>query len=521
MLAWITDRVYSFLYPTRMLHHSVTHPHPQQKDDDSFVMVNQDDSTTQPTTPTKVVETPQRDSPVPKPLFSSPKDMMDAIPGSFPGDLMDEAYNIVSPMDKPLEAKINDAMFAWSWADTADTHAKTTALDEAWPVMAPSSTSKDPYQGTPMDIDPESEGHHSPMSWIDVFDSHATTAALDKVVSSASTSKEHDQGSPADIDSKLDENYPPMTTTFSMMRALKGIDDRSLDAPNATNTKIDSILEDHGETMDISTEPSQNTSPNVNFAAPVNSPTDSALGAPMTVINSRTMQMSTFQLTQNDSYHTTPSGTGPPSYQTSPYLLPEFSQEVTQIIQPPSLLDDILEESTTLTESASTMTLTQAKFSAKEEEKERMTELPPNPRPWGNEQTTFLCLPQKLRQFIMSDTVTTKDFQVQRLRVTLVNEDYKPKLKSKWNSSWGSGWMSSDDDEDNSKPILADYYEAFVFDEKVRAWGKTLEQVDENLIDDMEGVMKKWKKLGLVARKERIKDMEWRGMKGSGWSGKF
>lgn len=507
-----------------MLHYSDTHPHPQQKDDDSFIMVNQDGSTAQPTTPTKVVETPRRESPIPKPLFSSPKDMMDAIPGSFPDDLMDEEHDIVSPMNKPLEAKIHDAMFAWSSADTADTHATTIALDEAWPVMAPASTSKDLYQSTPMDIDPKPEGNHSQRSWTDIFDGHATTAALDEswpVVSPASTSREHDQGNPTDIDSKLEENYPPMTTTFSMMRALKGADDRSLGAPNATNTKMDSISEEHGEAMDISTESSQNTSPNVNFAAPVNSPTDSALGAPMTVLNSRTMQMSTFQLTQNDSYHTTPSGTGPPSYQTSPHLLPEFSQEVTQIVQPPSLLDDILEESTTLTGSASAMTLTQAKFSAKEEEKEKMTGLPPNPRPWDNEQTTFLCLPQKLRQFIMYDTVTTKDFQVQRLRVTLVNEDYNPKLKSKWNSSWNSGWMDSDDDEDNSKPILADYYEAFVFDEKVQAWGKTLEQVDKNLIGDMEGVRKKWKKLGLVARKERIKEMKWRGMKESGWTGKF
>lgn len=473
MKAWIRNLISSFLTPTKILDDSHAHPHPQPDNDDSFIMINQDGSTTRPTTPTKFTETPEPESPIPKPLFSSPIDTTDAIPGSYPDELIDEEDLMNEEdehlMKKPLEARITDTIFAWSWADTADTHATTAALDKAWPVVFPETTTENINQSTPMDIDPKPE-----------------------------------------------ENYSPATRAFGMLNTTK---DGSSDASKIEKTKLDTISEEHNEPMDTSTEPSQNTSPNINFAAPVNSPTDSALGAPMTVLNSRTIQMSTFQLTQDDSYHTTPSGTAPPSYQTSPHLLPEFSQDALQIVQPPSLLDDMLEEPTTLRGSASTMTLTQDNFSAMEEEKQKMTELPPNPRPWGsNEPTTFLCLPQRLRQNIMIDTVSIKDFQVQRLRVTMVDPKYKPRTKSSYKSSY---WGEEEDDKPDNGGILEEYYQAFVFDEKVQAWGKVLEAVDENLESDMKGVRKGWKKLGLVARSEKIKKMGWRKMKGSGWTGKF
>ncbi|TID20538.1 hypothetical protein E6O75_ATG05302 [Venturia nashicola] len=460
-----------------MLDTSHTHLHPQSDSEDSFIMIDQDGNTARPITPTQITETPKRKSPVPKPLFTSPIDTADVLPGRYPevlideNDLMDENHE--RPTNKPLEETINDTISAWSWTDTADTHATAAELDDAKPVMSPETPSADLDRGTPMDIDP-----------------------------------------------KPDDKYSPMTRAFGMLTTWVGTDNNSSDASKTEKTELGPISEEDSDPMDNPTETSQNISPNLNFAAPVNSPTDSALGAPMTVLNSRTMQVSTFQLTQDDSYHTTPSGTAPPSYQTSPHLLPDFSQEAIPIVQPPSLLDDVSEIPSTLTESASTGALTQDSFSVMKDDKEKMTELPPNPRPWGwNEPTTFLCLPPRLRQAIMVDTVSIKDFHVQRLRVTVVDENYNVPFKSTY--KWESNWRWRDANESDNGGILQDYYQAFVFDDKVKAWGKVLEEVDENLESDMKRVRRGWKKLGLIARKERIKQMGWRTMKGSGWNGKF
>ncbi|KAE9974040.1 hypothetical protein EG327_008909 [Venturia inaequalis] len=478
MKALIRNLVTSSRAPAKMLDNSHSHPHPQRDNDDSFIMINQDGNTTRPTTPTKNTETPERESPVPNPLFTSPTDTADALRGSYPEDLIDEQdlvdENQENPMNKPLEDKINDTIFAWSWTDTADAHATAADLDDAEPVTPPESHSADLDQGTPMDIDP-----------------------------------------------KPDKNYSPMARVFGLLNMWPGTSNVSSNASKTEKTKLDTISEEGNESMDTSTEPSENTSPNLNFAAPVNSPTDSALGAPMTAINSRTMQMSTFQLNQDNSYHTTPSGTAPPSYQTSPHLLPDFSQDTMQTIQPTSLLDDVSENPTTLTESASTITLTQDSFSAAiNDEKQKMTELPPNPRPWGwNKPTTFLCLPQRLRQAIMINTVSAKDFQVRRLRVTVVDDKYKPPVqKYKWGTS---NWNWDQKEVADNGRILEDYYEAFVFDEKVQTWGRVLKAVDESLAGDMKGVRRGWKKLGLAARKEKIRKMGWVGMVGSGWTGSF
>ncbi|QDS72398.1 hypothetical protein FKW77_008720 [Venturia effusa] len=417
-------------------------------------MVGKDGGTIQPTTPAKHTKPPKSESPIATPLFS-PMDTMDAIPGSSVEESIDEKVLIdveyESPMKDPLEAKINDAKFSWSWTDTAGNHATNAALDKEWPVMAP--------------------------------------ASAPRVV---------DQDASMEVDTKAKENYSPITKAFSMMTAFWG---------SKEETKLDTISEEENEQMDTSDEPSQSTSPNINFEAPVNSPTDSALGAPMTVLNSSTMQMSMFQLSQHDSYHTTPSGTAPPSYQTSPRLLPELSQEDVQIGQQPSLLNDISEKAPTLTKSASTMTLTDGNFVAHEEDREEtMSILPPNPRPWGHAPTTFLCLPKQLRQWILFNTISIKDFQVQRLRVTVVDETCEPPIFR--NHNWNGD-------------ILEDYYEAFVFDDKVKAWGKVLEEVDKKVKSDLNGVRREWKELGLYAREMKIIEMDWVRMAGSGWNGKF
>lgn len=477
MLAWIRNLVPSFTTQPKMLHHSNSHPHPRPDNDDNFIMIDQDDNTTRPITPTEITETPKRESPVPKPLFTSPTDTTDALSESCPQDLiyeqdiMDDSHK--NPMNKLLDDKINDTIFAWSWADTANTHATAADLNGGRPVVSPESPLADA-----------------------------------------------DRGSPMDIDQKPNRNYLPMTRAFGIMNTWIGNNNGAFDVSKTEKTKLDTISEEDSQPMDISPKPSQSTSPNLDLAAPVNSPTDSALGAPITALNSRTMQLSIFQLNQDDSYHTTPSGTAPPSYQTSPHLLPEFSQEAIQFIQPPSVLDDILEESTTLTESASTITLTQDHFSTMEEKNVKMITLPPNPRPWGrNEPTTFLCLPQRLRQKILIDTVSIKAFHVQRLRVIVVDENYKPSVKSryKWGPlSWSRGQGDDNDETEDNGGILEDYYQAFVFDDKVKAWGAVLERVDENLTGDMKAVRRGWKRLGLVARKEKIEEMGWRKMEGSG-----